>query len=220
MASGINSTFRQVGIATGIAGLGAVFQHDVTQQHHRRAARQRPRARQISAPPTGSSRRSLESGEVAHVRALAAVRRAHGARSTPTAWASRARSRRSRSSPAVWRSSAARSHSRSCADATSSAPGIRRRRRTRARASPRARSPAEPMRGRVNPRRRLRRAAHSPGTRALAAADSADRPGPRASACTARTSSRACCARAAGARMCRTAQRATAVARSRRRAWT
>jgi EmrB/QacA subfamily drug resistance transporter len=30
MASGINSTFRQVGIATGIAGLGAVFQHGVT----------------------------------------------------------------------------------------------------------------------------------------------------------------------------------------------
>jgi hypothetical protein len=30
MASGINSTFRQVGIVTGIAGLGAVFQHDVT----------------------------------------------------------------------------------------------------------------------------------------------------------------------------------------------
>jgi len=26
MASGINSTFRQVGIATGIAGLGAIFQ--------------------------------------------------------------------------------------------------------------------------------------------------------------------------------------------------
>jgi EmrB/QacA subfamily drug resistance transporter len=30
MASGINNTFRQVGIATGIAGLGAIFQHDVT----------------------------------------------------------------------------------------------------------------------------------------------------------------------------------------------
>ena len=29
MASGINSTFRQVGIATGIAGLGAVFQSDI-----------------------------------------------------------------------------------------------------------------------------------------------------------------------------------------------
>jgi len=30
MASGINNTFRQVGIATGIAGLGAIFQHGVT----------------------------------------------------------------------------------------------------------------------------------------------------------------------------------------------
>jgi EmrB/QacA subfamily drug resistance transporter len=29
MASGINNTFRQVGIATGIAGLGAVFQHQI-----------------------------------------------------------------------------------------------------------------------------------------------------------------------------------------------
>jgi hypothetical protein len=32
MASGINNTFRQVGIATGIAGLGAVFQHDITRK--------------------------------------------------------------------------------------------------------------------------------------------------------------------------------------------
>jgi EmrB/QacA subfamily drug resistance transporter len=30
MASGINNTFRQVGIATGIAGLGAIFQHEIT----------------------------------------------------------------------------------------------------------------------------------------------------------------------------------------------
>ena len=29
MASGINATFRQVGIATGIAGLGAIFQHQI-----------------------------------------------------------------------------------------------------------------------------------------------------------------------------------------------
>jgi EmrB/QacA subfamily drug resistance transporter len=29
MASGINNTFRQVGIATGIAALGAIFQHDI-----------------------------------------------------------------------------------------------------------------------------------------------------------------------------------------------
>jgi EmrB/QacA subfamily drug resistance transporter len=32
MASGINNTFRQVGIATGIAGLGAIFQRDVTRK--------------------------------------------------------------------------------------------------------------------------------------------------------------------------------------------
>jgi hypothetical protein len=32
MASGINSTFRQVGIATGIAGLGAVFQELLTRK--------------------------------------------------------------------------------------------------------------------------------------------------------------------------------------------
>jgi EmrB/QacA subfamily drug resistance transporter len=32
MASGINSTFRQVGVATGIAAWGALFQHEVTQK--------------------------------------------------------------------------------------------------------------------------------------------------------------------------------------------
>ncbi len=32
MASGINSTFRQVGVATGIAAWGAIFQHQVTQE--------------------------------------------------------------------------------------------------------------------------------------------------------------------------------------------
>ncbi len=30
MASGINNTFRQVGIATGIAAYGAIFQHEVS----------------------------------------------------------------------------------------------------------------------------------------------------------------------------------------------
>ena len=34
MASGINATFRQVGIATGIAGLGAIFQHQIASSHH------------------------------------------------------------------------------------------------------------------------------------------------------------------------------------------
>jgi EmrB/QacA subfamily drug resistance transporter len=32
MASGINSTFRQIGIATGIAGFGAIFQHQIQQK--------------------------------------------------------------------------------------------------------------------------------------------------------------------------------------------
>jgi predicted MFS family arabinose efflux permease len=38
MASGINSTFRQVGIATGIAAWGAIFQHVVSQRFERLAA--------------------------------------------------------------------------------------------------------------------------------------------------------------------------------------
>ena len=39
MASGINSTFRQVGIATGIAAWGAIFQHVVRDEFMRDAAR-------------------------------------------------------------------------------------------------------------------------------------------------------------------------------------
>ena len=46
MASGINSTFRQVGIATGIAGLGAVFQHSVTTLPPPRRSRRRAGPRQ------------------------------------------------------------------------------------------------------------------------------------------------------------------------------
>ncbi len=42
MGSGINTTFRQVGIATGVAALGAVFQSRVDTQA-RRAAAARPR---------------------------------------------------------------------------------------------------------------------------------------------------------------------------------
>jgi hypothetical protein len=37
MASGINNTFRQIGIATGIAGLGAIFAAKVDDQHSRAA---------------------------------------------------------------------------------------------------------------------------------------------------------------------------------------
>jgi EmrB/QacA subfamily drug resistance transporter len=38
MASGINSTFRQVGIATGIAAWGAIFQHDVKAEFLKQAS--------------------------------------------------------------------------------------------------------------------------------------------------------------------------------------
>jgi hypothetical protein len=34
MASGVNNTFRQVGIATGIAAFGAIFQHRIQSELH------------------------------------------------------------------------------------------------------------------------------------------------------------------------------------------
>jgi EmrB/QacA subfamily drug resistance transporter len=65
MASGINSTFRQVGIATGIAGLGAVFQHDVTKSTAA-ALRTSGHAGQILSAAHGQLATILESGEVSH----------------------------------------------------------------------------------------------------------------------------------------------------------
>jgi len=52
MASGANSTFRQVGIATGIAGLGTVFQTQI--QHHTLAALGRSAAGQAVAAHGGA----------------------------------------------------------------------------------------------------------------------------------------------------------------------
>ncbi len=66
MASGINSTFRQVGIATGIAGLGAVFQHEVSSSTTRRwppPAPGTPSARK----PHGQLGSALGLGEVAQL---------------------------------------------------------------------------------------------------------------------------------------------------------
>ena len=66
MASGINSTFRQVGIATGIAGLGAVFQHSVT--HGTTAAlRSSGQAREVIGAAHGQLSTLLESGEVTQI---------------------------------------------------------------------------------------------------------------------------------------------------------
>jgi EmrB/QacA subfamily drug resistance transporter len=76
MASGINNTFRQVGIATGIAGLGAVFQHDVT--HDTTSALAASRAgREVLLAAHGKLGGALVSGDVASVaRSLPATARA------------------------------------------------------------------------------------------------------------------------------------------------
>jgi EmrB/QacA subfamily drug resistance transporter len=66
MASGINSTFRQVGIATGIAGLGAVFQHSVT-QHTTTALARSGHAAGVVAASHGHLATLLQSGEIARV---------------------------------------------------------------------------------------------------------------------------------------------------------
>ncbi len=63
MASGINSTFRQVGIATGIAGLGAVFQHSVS-SGTRSTLGASGHAREVNAAAHGHLATLLESGEV------------------------------------------------------------------------------------------------------------------------------------------------------------
>jgi hypothetical protein len=63
MASGINSTFRQVGIATGIAAWGAIFQHVVRDEFARGAAR------------AGLSGAGQRGGEVADFIAFGGARR-------------------------------------------------------------------------------------------------------------------------------------------------
>jgi hypothetical protein len=67
MASGINNTFRQVGIATGIAGLGAVFQHELTHKTGSMLAASAP-GRNVLGSIHGKLSAALVSGEV---RALA-----------------------------------------------------------------------------------------------------------------------------------------------------
>jgi EmrB/QacA subfamily drug resistance transporter len=75
MASGINSTFRQVGIATGIAGLGAVFQHEIvsTASHVLTSTGQ---AAAVRGAAHGQLPALLQSGEVGHlVRSLSPAAR-------------------------------------------------------------------------------------------------------------------------------------------------
>jgi EmrB/QacA subfamily drug resistance transporter len=76
MASGINNTFRQVGIATGIAGLGAIFQHDVTRNTSSALSASRA-GHEVLAATHGRLGGALVSGDVASVaRALPAPARA------------------------------------------------------------------------------------------------------------------------------------------------
>ena len=96
MASGINATFRQVGIATGIAGLGAIFQHRSRSGTTSALALERAGAAKCSAPRTASSATLLDSGEVGQARALALRAPRAPRSSTPTASASPSASRRSR----------------------------------------------------------------------------------------------------------------------------
>jgi EmrB/QacA subfamily drug resistance transporter len=63
MASGINNTFRQVGIATGIAGLGAIFQHGITHNTTSQLAASAP-GRQVIEAAHGKLATALVSGEV------------------------------------------------------------------------------------------------------------------------------------------------------------
>jgi EmrB/QacA subfamily drug resistance transporter len=66
MASGINNTFRQVGVATGVAGLGAIFQHDVV---HKTTAllSASGSGREAIASAHGGLSGALVSGEVRHL---------------------------------------------------------------------------------------------------------------------------------------------------------
>jgi EmrB/QacA subfamily drug resistance transporter len=67
MASGINNTFRQVGIATGVAGLGAVFQHQLTVKTSQ--ALGATDAHLTTAAAHGHLTAALVSGEVRHLAA-------------------------------------------------------------------------------------------------------------------------------------------------------
>jgi EmrB/QacA subfamily drug resistance transporter len=66
MASGINSTFRQVGIATGIAGLGAIFQHSVTKSTSA-ALHASGHVKEILVAAHGQLGTLLESGNVSQI---------------------------------------------------------------------------------------------------------------------------------------------------------
>ena len=81
MASGINATFRQVGIATGIAGLGAIFQHEIlssTTSALRELAPGGGTTREVIAAGHGQLGQALSSGSLGGLQGSIAA----GARTT------------------------------------------------------------------------------------------------------------------------------------------
>jgi len=79
MASGINNTFRQVGIATGIAGLGAIFQSRI--QSHLSST--------IPSPHVAQLARAVASGSIQQVvRAVPPQARPHAAAAAKSAFIS------------------------------------------------------------------------------------------------------------------------------------
>ena len=66
MASGINSTFRQVGIATGIAAWGAIFQHEVADDFPAAASARRA-GRPTSPTSSPSAARRATGGRLVRV---------------------------------------------------------------------------------------------------------------------------------------------------------
>jgi hypothetical protein len=67
MASGINNTFRQVGIATGIAGLGAIFQHELPNKTHAALAASAPGREVLRGSGPDKLKTALVSGEVQQI---------------------------------------------------------------------------------------------------------------------------------------------------------
>ena len=67
MASGINNTFRQVGIATGIAGLGAIFQHEIPNKTHAALAASTSGREVLRGSSPDKLKTALVSGEVQQI---------------------------------------------------------------------------------------------------------------------------------------------------------
>ena len=100
MASGINTTFRQVGIATGIAALGAIFQARVESKLSTSAAARRPPSGRTSwprrSPPAGRSRRSAARRPRPAARSPKRPTRRSSPASTTSCWSASADRRRRR----------------------------------------------------------------------------------------------------------------------------